>query len=173
MANFNPRSREGSDRQKFQMPHDRVISIHAPVKGATEGLLSLKTNSSLFQSTLPRRERRHPSHRLRYPPYFNPRSREGSDQARLQLRWLVPHFNPRSREGSDIGQGGISVLRRIISIHAPVKEATHPITSRACLVLLFQSTLPRRERLGHIHEYTSDAVISIHAPVKGATCGGL
>ena len=33
--NFNPRSREGSDGQRYRSSGLRVISIHAPVKGAT------------------------------------------------------------------------------------------------------------------------------------------
>ena len=78
-GHFNPRSREGSDSRR--QPTDGIdnISIHAPAKGATRSRLSYTANS-LFQSTLPRRERRPAdrscSSRLRY---FNPRSREGSD----------------------------------------------------------------------------------------------
>ena len=50
------------------------------------------------------------------------------------------YFNPRSREGSDEGQTKLSQLTRI-SIHAPVKGATwkKPIKVQ---VVQFQSTLP-------------------------------
>ena len=34
-GNFNPRSREGSDKNALYPPKIMVISIHAPVKGAT------------------------------------------------------------------------------------------------------------------------------------------
>ena len=34
--------------------------------------------------------------------YFNPRSREGSDAARMHFKWEERDFNPRSREGSDL-----------------------------------------------------------------------
>ena len=50
---FNPRSREGSDqdiRQFFRVP---VISIHAPVKGATVIATTRSWPWSTFQSTLP------------------------------------------------------------------------------------------------------------------------
>ena len=80
-AHFNPRSREGSDlRPKpakvcaptFQSTLPRrerryavwadyvrkLISIHAPAKGATRCDGSCTAQSSKFQSTLPRRERR-------------------------------------------------------------------------------------------------------------------
>ena len=55
--NFNPRSREGSDEQEFAESKSNQISIHAPAKGAT---IYLKKDYPLhlFQSTLPRRERR-------------------------------------------------------------------------------------------------------------------
>ena len=56
-----------------------VISIHAPVKGATRLLRG------------PVRADRH----------FNPRSREGSDRGGNQSDTPCRNFNPRSREGSD------------------------------------------------------------------------
>ena len=78
-GDFNPRSREGSDN---------------PVRATTNSL-------ELFQSTLPRRERRANLQHLCLVLHFNPRSREGSDN---QVLPRVPdgnNFNPRSREGSD------------------------------------------------------------------------
>ena len=35
------------------------------------------------------------------PLYFNPRSREGSDNGSLKVEIPMMDFNPRSREGSD------------------------------------------------------------------------
>ena len=121
---FNPRSREGSDGlQTVAFAVRRRISIHAPAKGATY-FDYLKVSVRIFQSTLPRRERR-ASYETRTSGrcYFNPRSREGSDssansiinrqtlfQSTLPRRERHPaplpshplqHFNPRSREGSD------------------------------------------------------------------------
>ena len=50
---FNPRSREGSDRDRIdRYRRQRMISIHAPVKGATEKLLA-QPKELEFQSTLP------------------------------------------------------------------------------------------------------------------------
>ena len=99
--NFNPRSREGSDRQP---------SEHWRFRQA-------------FQSTLPRGERRGVGGTLIIQDNFNPRSREGSDLSEshadlqpLQFQSTLPrgerpkeqtittyyrNFNPRSREGSD------------------------------------------------------------------------
>ena len=77
----------------------------------------------LFQSTLPRGERRRDSGLNRCHCYFNPRSREGSDCSGFQALPLIRYFNPRSREGSD--------SRNSFTISAHDR---------------FQSTLPRGER---------------------------
>ena len=58
---------------------------------------------------------------------------------------ILNNFNPRSREGSD-GELPHLQVRKLISIHAPVKGAT---------------------AVKDIVSQTTD--ISIHAPVKGAT----
>ena len=77
--------------------------------------------------------------------HFNPRSREGSDSVVKSIRLFCQHFNPRSREGSDWYSQAIPTVL-IISIHAPVKGAT-------CIPFVAFSLRD----------------ISIHAPVKGAT----
>ena len=77
-ADFNPRSREGSDEHRLASCPGKPISIHAPAKGATqmEQVVDTDLNISIhapakgatnnylkytfqnrFQSTLPRRER--------------------------------------------------------------------------------------------------------------------
>ena len=80
---------------------DKKISIHAPARGATV-LACLQRSGST---------------------YFNPRSREGSDQAYSQERGRVK-----------------------ISIHAPARGATL-LCGGELFVAVFQSTLPRGERL--------------------------
>ena len=61
--NFNPRPREGSDSTELHIYTKNVISIHAPVKGAT---LS-RQRAIVFLSN------------------FNPRPREGSDEDMLSF----------------------------------------------------------------------------------------
>ena len=57
-----------------------MISIHAPVKGATfESMARPLRNGD-----------------------FNPRSREGNDSQTISTGYEIADFNPRSREGSDI-----------------------------------------------------------------------
>ena len=77
-----------------------MISIHAPARGATT-VSHGHITASAFQSTLPRGER------------------QGGRKKRLS----GIYFNPRSREGSDEVQEIIKA-RRIISIHAPARGAT-------------------------------------------------
>ena len=103
-----------------------------------------------------------------YKLYFNPRSREGSDNFKIAISKVAadfnPHsregsdkygkgvpvsaidFNPRSREGSDLLPSHQIINRNSISIHAPARGATY------CLFIFV------------IIRY-----ISIHAPARGAT----
>ncbi len=99
------------------------ISIHAPAKGATCAAI-ISAALSVFQSTLPRRERRSSLLPSCFPLYFNPRSREGSDDIREEERRAERQFQ--------------STLPR---------RERHRIQKLAVRNVRFQSTLPRRERL--------------------------
>ena len=124
VSNFNPRSREGSD---------------APCS-------SDRQSAFLFQSTLPRRERRRAScPSPRRSRYFNPRSREGSDAAGLHTAAPVRHFNPRSREGSD--ERPAQLWARLRHFNPRSREGSDGVCrAYAPEEGRFQSTLPRRER---------------------------
>ena len=122
------------------------ISIHAPTKGATLSRLYL-TPISLFQSTLPQRERR---------------------GCHCFYCFDCSDFNPRSHKGSDhIRQFNYAFIK--ISIHAPTKGATFTVTLPFSNLCSFQSTLPQRERLEKLIRRSTVKSISIHAPTKGAT----
>ena len=121
---FNPRSREGSDSTPCVA--NRVASV--------------------FQSTLPRGERR----------FFNAPTfatceisihapARGATAVSLRSTMATLDFNPRSREGSDASDT-LSIKVFNISIHAPARGAT-----------------PDRDP-----DYVL-ALISIHAPARGAT----
>ena len=78
-ANFNPRSHEGSDQTLSSVRCSPQISIHAPTRGATDNIID-EQRDELFQSTLPRGERRMGAlTSIKAISYFNPRSHEGSD----------------------------------------------------------------------------------------------
>ena len=105
---FNPRSREGSDVDTtFLIVFKIVISTHAPARGATAIrfqsamlLLCISTHAPARGAT--------PSISCvsRCLNYFNPRSREGSDDVPDSSRTIFLNFNPRSREGSDVAPVG-------------------------------------------------------------------
>ena len=128
----------------------------------------LKTGIRTFQSTLPRRERL--GDHARYIKDFIFQSTLPRRERRALIRHLnlFRHFNPRSREGSD-WLLWFFFRFSVISIHAPAKGATKKIIYQfpvslyfnprsregsdsagpllVCVSSVFQSTLPRRERL--------------------------
>ena len=131
LQDFNPRSREGSDRLIVcKLCFCLVISIHAPAKGATE----LEPGKPI--------------------PFgdFNPRSREGSDVAYSKDTKNAYGFQstlPRRER-----------LRLFFAVRFSDRfQSTLPrrerlkVSSRLASVFLFQSTLPRRERLGWTKSY--------------------
>ena len=78
------------------------ISIHTPTKGATVTYGKSGEDSTIFQSTLPRRERL---------------------TEEIDTRNVVTNFNPHSHEGSD-ERTRIKDIKNLISIHTPTKGAT-------------------------------------------------
>ena len=122
---------------------------------------------------------------------FNPRSREGSDmfspnsearcikfQSTLPRRERLPLW-PYSSGLSRVSihapaKGATSQTTMIqifisVSIHAPAKGATNSFSQERREYWTFQSTLPRRERLGGANVLYHKSGVSIHAPAKGAT----
>ena len=117
--NFNPRSREGSDQLDTVAFRGGLISIHAPVKGATpQAKPDSKTDMISIHAPVKGATGRRTDLFL-HTDHFNPRSREGSDRHVDDGLGPPVDFNPRSREGSDL-------------------TVSHPSTQS----LKFQSTLP-------------------------------
>ena len=144
---------------------------------------------SWFQSTLPRGERPTPTSSSPSVIRFNPRSHEGSDQFEALQHEAGRRFNPRSHEGSDRStnthwthalsfnprshEGSdpwrtLPARLRPVSIHAPTRGATWSGLNVAGQEV-FQSTLPRGERLDKGQHLRLFIVVSIHAPTRGAT----
>ena len=120
---FNPRSRERSDCNFVNLEIKLFISIHAPARGAT---LSKCDNIH-----------------SRYISIHAPA--RGATFPWIGMRTEESYFNPRSRERSDDGLQ-YSVDGAMISIHAPARGATNG-NPRLVTFSRFQSTLPREERL--------------------------
>ena len=124
-----------------------VISIHAPVKGATSAVLPYPLRDG----------------------YFNPRTREGCDYRiwgirdgvmSISIHAPVKGATPPHRGRHSVG---------LISIHAPVKGATPggvvmPVPDKS-ISIHAPVKGATRERI----YFRGLLGISIHAPVKGAT----
>ena len=124
-----------------------LISIHAPARGATHIVHSIIAYFFLFQSTLPRGERRKDAVLISNNTLnFNPRSREGSDVYIAFQDQTLNKFQSTLPRGERLLHLHIQNGNCTISIHAPARGAT------------FKSETP----------YTQ-GVISIHAPARGAT----
>ena len=142
--NFNPRSHERSDLVKVGDQYKLNISIHAPTRGATvfrraernSCRISIHaptrgaTNNGrlcgafyVFQSTLPREERREAYIGMPIVMQFQSTLPREERPISLNVSWYFKNFNPRSHERSDITIY-ISSKRISISIHAPTRGAT-------------------------------------------------
>ena len=129
--NFNPHSRKGSDKVLINGKGIDIISIHAPAKGATLPL-TIPAPDSLFQSTLPQRERQAQKHSLRHSQLF---------QSTLPQRERLVHFSLRNRRG-------------VFQSTLPQRERLYASCQCSCWIR-FQSTLPQRERHNHHNKLQS------------------
>ena len=191
ITDFNPRSREGSDASiQKRISLNKMISIHAPARGATSLCLPavLRIQISIhapargatnLKATAPRQVRisihapargataATPRNNLTTLPFQSTLPR-GERRILSILLIIAEHFNPRSREGSDMIFCKV-YHNAYISIHAPARGATMLLCSVSIWLLKFQSTLPRGERLIPGCIKISKSSISIHAPARGAT----
>ena len=146
MVYFNPRPREGSDIfSRKRCTKHQAISIHAPARGATahlgdteggEGISihapargatrmdRVRRTHRIFQSTLPRGERRCSPVTTCMWQYFNPRSREGSDGLFTRDNLYVAVFQSTLPRGERLNLLYDYVTAYSISIHAPARGAT-------------------------------------------------
>ena len=102
-SDFNPRSHEGSDPACFYPETGKIISIHAPTRGATDPEYHRNLVQKKFQSTLPRGERLNCTMtaiiKLLFQSTLPRGERRGCQTAFVKH---LNYFNPRSHEGSDI-----------------------------------------------------------------------
>ena len=145
-----------------------IISIHAPTRGATP-CRQKKSSMQIFQSTLPRGERRHVGRKSLQCRYFNPRSHEGSDNAVGVNSSYATRFQSTLPRGERLLRSGI----RISTVRF---QSTLPRGERliSCGVSSFHSDFNPRSHEGSDWFYVLFAPgckISIHAPTRGATYG--
>ena len=214
MQSFNPRSREESDGSVNGTSVYTVEFQSTLPRRERPGVRFLIKDHNKFQSTLPRKERHcgstvnsgtdvisihapakgatvHRRSAHQHHPYFNPRSREGSDQIPSSALSSALNFNPRSREESDLTVMALPVAAVTFQSTLPRRERRYCQASNRSIryfnprsregsdaqiekaythdSYLFQSTLPRRERQESRQNEEYRQLISIHAPAKGAT----
>ena len=125
--------------------YHEIISIHAPTKGATIPRFCRKVNS-LFQSTLPRRERQNPSHTAQHHQHISIHAPTKGATVPSALRQNPQYyFNPRSHEGSDIECCFVDDKDDVFQSTLPRRERRN-VPFGTAFFAIFQSTLPRRER---------------------------
>ena len=141
---FNPRAREGRDGGFKPLQLSRVLSIHAPARGATSAPFGSAARNN-FQSTRPRGARPCADAWTAKELAFNPRAREGRDRLRRRRAACAKlSIHAPARGATDSGCHRMHA--RMLSIHAPARGATHL----------------------HVAELVGED-LSIHAPARGAT----
>mgnify|MGYP006981393368 CR=1 FL=1 len=133
------------------------ISIRAPARGATD-LIHCMMQVHQFQSALPRGERLQLFRCVYSFLYFNPRSREGSDNAPQNILTIEKSFQSALPRGERLGVAGVILYCVSISIRAPARGATRPVNTIRPCGTKFQSALPRGER--------RSSTTSIYAPQR-------
>ena len=159
----------GATRQYFHCCLLLHISIHAPARGATRSSALFPVLPVYFNP----RSREGSDHFARLPfirlNHFNPRSREGSDVAPNIFRAVPGSFQSTLPRGERLCNCADCFSIVLISIHAPARGATLGTATDSSIVNisihapargatvirlfllisnhLFQSTLPRGERL--------------------------
>ena len=190
LPGFNPRSRVGSDDAWPKPPTPQAVSIHAPAWGATIDLARDRARQFGFNprsrvgsdrrapKPSPGRGSFNPRSRVGSDPpsssatvpsfCFNPRSRVGSDASFGRARCNTTCFNPRSRVGSDAGLSRCGGPDQLFQSTLPRGERL-PGPYDPARFPWFQSTLPRGERRRWPSSGRRRRCVSIHAPAWGAT----
>ena len=101
-----------------------VISIHAPAKGATFLTRNIKYQTYISIHAPAKGATFVSKIKRNFNSYFNPRTRKGCDIGFSTFLLCQKHFNPRTREGCDVVRHFTLQQRIRISIHAPAKGAT-------------------------------------------------
>ena len=144
---FNPRSHEGSDLWRSWCSLAMRLFQSTLPRGERLGEIGKKDKTQVFQSTLPRGERQQQDQCHSRNCNFNPRSHEGSDLAHALSGCEVDISIHAPTRGATL-ELRIAAHYANISILAPTRGATYTRKNVSLSTRLFQSSLPRGERLG-------------------------
>ena len=128
----------------------RSVSIHAPLRGATstDGVQMGQTCRIRVSIHAPLRGATSCSNNSGWQQKFQSTLPCGVRQLQASVPMLIQRFNPRSLAGSD----------------EVTDDSEHHVNG-----LGFQSTLPCGERRPRVLREPDDGLVSIHAPLRGAT----
>ncbi len=146
MKDFNPRSRKGSDVD-ISVSYDNATDFNPRSRKGSDGNhFFVIIIYSIFQSTLPQRERRvyfiFPNSLKRFQSTLPQRERQALP---LLPPALSCYFNPRSRKGSDPKYCLLVINQYAFQSTLPQRERRME-GDRVEYMGVFQSTLPQRER---------------------------
>ena len=141
-------------RAAILSPKSRMISIHAPARGATSDRRVPSLHRKLFQSTLPRGERLEKIVDANVPKDFNPRSRRGATPLQtLYGRYIINISIHAPARGATCSRRRAASSNKEFQSTLPRGERPSSVNSSP-LVFIFQSTLPRGERLQFYLKFT-------------------
>src|SRR5690606_21660948 len=125
----------------------RVVSIHAPTRGATSELSSAPETAKCF----------------------NPRAHAGRDGVVLMLKCIRDEFQSTRPRGARQDVLPPVPMLSDVSIHAPTRGATlsGPMARNTRMVSIHAPT--RGATAVHLLHAAGNAHVSIHAPTRGAT----
>ena len=144
---FNPRARTGRDADAVRLVPHRVVSIHAPARGATARGLFLWQGAQKVSIHAPAR---------------------GATRCSCRSRKNASCFNPRARTGRDDPRGRQTIMQAAVSIHAPARGATLRQLGVLPDSVVSIHAPARGATLDHVAA-EEPALVSIHAPARGAT----
>ena len=165
-----------------------VVSIHAPLRGATSGARGTGAPSHVSIHAPLRGATVTVCPAALPPGSFNPRTPAGCDSIISRTVIGARGFNPRTPAGCDTE---VCAMKKIVavSIHAPLRGATNRIFTLCHGILCFNPRTPagcdagfrrlRSQPAGSIHAPAGCVIpsyfwlqlisVSIHAPLRGAT----
>ena len=142
---FNPRTHTGCDTKRlYRVNLGRMVSIHAPTRGATYREIAYALNRGFNPRTHTGCDNTVTGQPLQIIG-FNPRTHTGCDPPKKHETTLSPGFNPRTHTGCDVAKRILQIYIHV-SIHAPTRGATAPYISKCRFDIWFQSTHPHGVR---------------------------
>ena len=188
---FNPRARTGRDFAKMLISFWKIVSIHAPVRGATITIftgipvcsvsihapvrgatITILSGKTVFKVSIHAPVRGATVNMDPYAPdnKFQSTRPYGARLCKISVRkYRLGAFQSTRPYGARPMTLFGSVHRQTVSIHAPVRGATLSLGKRSSILPCFNPRARTGRDLDISPAYLELMPVSIHAPVRGAT----